>query len=165
MAKNTFSNIALFGGIGLFVYGLYTYFSQQAKLLADFSYNIVGGSVNQISTDNLSINLDINFVNKSSIEVVVQSFDLNFYMNGIACGNLVPVQPFVIAANNSSVLPITVNINPSVISDNILSILADSSQLNNLLFVVQGTATIRSSFIIAKLPINYSTSYNQLVSS
>ena len=165
MAKNTVSNIAFFSGLTLLVYGLYAYFSQQAKLLKNFSYNIIGGSINNISTDNLSVNLNINFVNKSAIEVSVLSFNLNFYMNGIACGTLLPVQPFVIAANSSSTIPITVNIDPSVISGNIIDIVTASSNLNNLLFVVQGTATIRSSFIVAKLPINYQTCYNELMSS
>jgi LEA14-like dessication related protein len=165
MSNKLVSNIAFIGGIGLLGYGVYAYIQRQKKLLKDFDYKILGGKILSAELSNVSLELRIKFINKSDVEMVVNSFDLDFSFNDVVVGKLTDTDSFVIAAKGDSEIPMKIDFDPTIVLSNILDIINLSTQGGDFFFGVKGSADIRSSFIKTKVPIEFVTSWNEIMSN
>jgi LEA14-like dessication related protein len=165
MSNKLVSNIALIGGIGLLGYGVFAYIQRQKKLLKDFDYKILGGKILSIDFNNVSLELTIKFINKSDVEIVVNSFDLNFSFNDVEVGKLTNTDSFVIAAKGDSEIPMKIDFDPTIVLTNVLDIINITTQGGDFFFGVKGSANIRSSFIKAEVPLEFVKSWNEIMSN
>lgn len=165
MSNKLVSNIGLIGGIGLLGYGVFAYIKRQKKLLEDFEYKILGGKILSVDFDNVSLELRIQFINKSDVEIVVNSFDLDFSINDVQIGKLTDTDSFVVAAKGNSEIPMRIDFNPTIVLNNVLDIINISTESKDYFFSAKGSADIRSSFIKTKVPIDYVTSWNEIMSN
>lgn len=164
MKNNVVSSLALIGGIGLLSYGFYAYIKRQKQLLADFNYKVLGGKIIDANFDNITLELNIRFDNKSEIEVVVNSFNLDFLINDIIVGKLTNADKFIISANNFSEIPMRIDFDPKLLTNNILDIVNLTLQGEDVFFSAKGSANIKSSFVSAKVPIDFVTSWGEIIS-
>ena len=93
MKNNVISTLAL-----ILSYGFYAYIRRQKQLLTDFEYKVLGVKILDANFDNVALELNIRFENKSEIEVVVNSFNLDFMINDIVVGKLSDKDSFVICS-------------------------------------------------------------------
>ncbi len=157
--------VAIFAGVGLFVYSLYAYVKKQKSLLEQFTYKITDFSIDQFSLQAIKGQIKVLFVSLSDIEVTVEEFMLDFYFNGERVGYLEDVTAFIIPARGRTEIPFEFSLNPQLIFPNITDIVAYSLKSKDASIAVQGYATLKSGFVKATLPINYSTTIKEILSS
>jgi LEA14-like dessication related protein len=165
LPKNTISTISFIGAIGLLSYAIYSYGKRQYELITSFTYKIVGASIIQISTTNIEFTLDLLFQNNSSLEMTIKSMNLLFYLNGVQAATINQQEPFIIAANSTTLIPANIHVDPTAIINNIMSIINLQEALSDSVFTIQGNVSVKSGFVSAIVPVNYQTTYKQLMNS
>jgi LEA14-like dessication related protein len=164
MKNNVISTLALIGGIGLLSYGFYAYIRRQKQLLTDFEYKVLGVKILDANFDNVALELNIRFENKSEIEVVVNSFNLDFMINDIVVGKLTDTDSFVISAKDFSEIPMRIDFDPKLLTNNIIDIVNLTLEGQDVFFSAKGNANIKSSFVRTKVPIDFVTSWSEIIS-
>lgn len=163
--KKSILGLTIFAGVGLFAYSLYAYVKRQKNLLEQFTYKITDFSLDTFNLQMIKGKIKVLFVSLSDIEVTVQEFYLDFYFNGERVGYLEDVTAFIIPARGRTEIPFEYSLNPQLIFPNITDILAYTLKSKDASIAVKGYATLKSGFVKATLPINYSTTIKEILSS
>jgi len=149
------------GGLGLLGTGLYLYFKKQSDLLSKFSYKIVGLKIKRITLAELSFDVILLFTNKSAIEAKVNRIYVDLFLEGKNVGYVTQSASFIIPANGSSNIPLSVSINPQSVLLNITDILLGTASKKDMNFSMKGFANIKSGFVSMTMPIEYQTSLKE----
>jgi LEA14-like dessication related protein len=70
-------------GLGGVAYGVYTYYIQQFEVLANYDYRIVGGRLVNAGLKEVTIQVDVEVTNDSSISVVITDYYFDIFLNGV----------------------------------------------------------------------------------
>jgi hypothetical protein len=104
------------------------------------------------------------FGSQSDVEVVVQSFILDFYFNGKKVGYLEDTTEFVIPAKGYTTIPFKYTLNPQLIFSNAVDIVSYALRQKDASISVRGYAKLKSGFVKVALPISYDTTIKQILS-
>ena len=151
-------------GVGLIAYSLWRYVTIQKDLISKYTYKILGLKFKKIQKDVVEADLVIRFSSIADLEVKVKKFYVDFYVNEILVGNFEDIEPFTILANDSVDIPITLKFNPQLIFTNIIDLSFISFNIKDIAFSVHGFADVSSSFVSATIPVDYSSTFKQIMS-
>jgi len=157
--------LLIIGGIGVLVFGLYKYFTYQAKKLLDFGWEFSGIKINKFSLTELNLVLTIRLISKADIEAKIEKLFLDLYLMGVRVGYLEEDKPFILPARGSSDIPLNISINPQIIFRNIIDVTLGVGKEKDVRFAFDGFAKIKSGIVITTLPIKYDTSIKKYLSS
>ncbi|MBM3201804.1 MAG: LEA type 2 family protein [Chlamydiae bacterium] len=146
-------NIAIFGGLGIIGFGLYSYFKRQYELLTEFDWKVINLSFDQVSPNLLKGKIVFRFTNKADIEITISKFYMDLYLNNKYIGWIEDRSEFVIPAKGFSDIPIGFSVNPQLIISNVLDIITLSTKLKDAIFSFDGAATIRSGFVSTSIKL------------
>jgi len=149
------------GGLGLLGTGLYLYLKKQSDLLSQFDYKIAGVKIKRITLVELSFDVILLFTNKSAIEAKVNRIYVDLFLEGKNVGYVTQSASFIIPANGSSNIPLSVSINPQSVLLNITDILLGTASKKDMNFSMKGFANIKSGFVSITMPIEYQTSLKE----
>jgi LEA14-like dessication related protein len=96
--------LLLFGGIGLAGFGLYRYFKYQINLALNYDYKIKNFKVLEYDNDNIRVSVELEIVNNSAFEILVNEYDLKLFFKGKNIANATSKVPFAVLPNNSLTL-------------------------------------------------------------
>jgi LEA14-like dessication related protein len=156
---------AILGGVGLFAYSIYRYFKIQADLLSKFTYQIVDFGIQQFDLQIIKGQLSVLFKSDADLEVQIDSFYVDFYLNGVKIGYIEDIRKFVIPAHGQSIIPFSYTLNPQILLANIVGIISQTIQIEDEVFEVKGFARVKSGFIAVTLPIEYRTTLKEILNS
>lgn len=154
----------IFGGLALIGASAYAYFKRQAKLLSEFTYRIRGFNVKQLSAERISATVQIDFTSASSIEATVEHLYMDIHSNGKRIGFITDVAPFIIPAKGTSTIDILFSLDPGDLFANAVAILTGAVENRDLIVTLSGYARVKSGFVAARIPIDYTTGLKQYFS-
>ena len=96
--------VLLFGGIGLAGFGLYRYFKYQIDLALNYDYKIKKFKVESYDSEKINASLEIEVINKSNFQILVNEYDLKISFKGKNFANAKKTTPFLVLPNNSFTL-------------------------------------------------------------
>ncbi len=151
-------------GVGLIAYSLWRYITIQKELISKYTYKILGLKFKKITKDNVEADLVIRFSSIADLEVKVKKFYVDFYVNNVLVGNFEDIEEFTILANSSVDIPVTLKFNPQLIASNIIDLTLMSFKIQDIAFSVHGFADVSSGFISATIPVDYSSTFKEVMS-
>jgi LEA14-like dessication related protein len=154
---------SIIGGITLFGYAIYRYIKVQADLLKNFSYQIMDFGIQQFDLQLIKGTLSVLFKSDADVEIVVKSFIVNFYVNGVPAGYIEDTSEFIVPAHNQTIIPFAYTLDPQVLLANVIGIIDQSIQTGDEIFEVKGFAKVKSGFITVSLPIEYKTTLKEIM--
>jgi hypothetical protein len=138
---------SIFGGIGIIGVSVFFYLRKQIRLIKDFEWNLLDVDFGKISTNNLSGKLKFRFYNKSDIEITIEEFYLDLYLNREYVGWLRDSGKFVIPANGYNDIGFDFTLTPQYVLQNIIDIVYIATKQNDALFGLVGIAKVKSGFM------------------
>jgi LEA14-like dessication related protein len=153
----------ILSGLAIIGYSLFRYYKKQAEFLKDISYKIVGVRIVRFSSNSVSLNIDAQIYNASNVEATVRQMYLDFFINGIKVGNINEVKDIIIYPMKTSTVSFNFSFNPKMIGQNLVDIISVSVGAKDLIFDIQGFVKIKSSFISATLPFEYTNNLKSLI--
>lgn len=163
MNKRTGLAIAILGGVAMFGYAIYHYVKVQADLLKNFSYQIMDFGIQQLDAQIIKGNLSVLFKSDADIEIVVKSFIVNFYLNGVPVGYIEDTKEFIVPAHNQTIIPFAYTLDPQILMAHLVGMIDQSIQTGDEVFEVSGFAKIKSGFITLSLPVDYKTTLGEIM--
>jgi hypothetical protein len=93
--------LLLLSGIGLAGFGLYRYFKYQIDLALNYDYKIKNFKIVSYDSDKINASIEIEVVNKSNFEILVNEYDLKISYKGKNFANAKKTTPFLVLPNTS----------------------------------------------------------------
>jgi LEA14-like dessication related protein len=146
--------VLLLGGIGLAGFGLYRYFKYQIDLALNYDYKIKNFKILSYDNEKINASIEIEVVNKSNFEILVNEYDLKISYKGKNFANAKKTTPFLVLPNNSFTLKTDGVINVKEAQVTILPFLADVLAKKPINFEVSGFIKVKF------IGINYTLNFN-----
>jgi len=146
--------VLLLGGIGLAGFGLYRYFKYQIDLALNYDYKIKNYKILSYDNEKINASIEIEVVNKSNFEILVNEYDLKISYKGKNFANAKKTTPFLVLPNNSFTLKTDGVINVKEAQVTILPFLADVLAKKPINFEVSGFIKVKF------IGINYTLNFN-----
>ncbi len=142
-------------GVGLIAYALYNYAKKQEALLEQYSWKLVGIHILKLTTKEVALNLTIRFTSVSDLEAEISKVYLDMLANGSDVGYITETAPFILPANGSTDVNLTITFIPKDILKNAIDIALGI--INNKAFTLSGIgyAEIKSGFVRLTLPVQF----------
>lgn len=136
----------IIGGVVIGLGALAWYIYRQANLLLNFCFNFVGYKIHTLNRDKISIELKLSIKNRSGLDVTIDSYNFDVFMNGAFVTKIRSNKNQVIAKHSFSVLSLMVDVEPKKNKDlanwDFLSrVLFD---VNNIKFKITGTVSAKA---------------------
>jgi LEA14-like dessication related protein len=93
--------VLLLGGLGLAGFGLYRYFKYQVELALNYDYKIKNFKILSYDNDKINASIEIEVVNKSNFQILVNEYDLKISYKGKNFANAKKTTPFLVLPNTS----------------------------------------------------------------
>ena len=151
--KKGLTALAIVGGISLFGYSLYRYFTKQIDLLKQFTWKVVDFSFDTADLKVIKGIIKFRFASISDIELTISKFYLDLYVNGDRVGYIEDAQVFIIPARGYTDISLSYTINPQYVIKNVVDIILTSSKLSDAIISFDGYTQVKSGFISATVPI------------
>lgn len=151
--KKGLTALAIVGGISLFGYTLYKYFTKQIDLLKQFTWKVVDFSFDTADLKVIKGVIKFRFTSVSDIELTITKFYLDVYVNGDRIGYVEDAQTFILPARGYTDIPLAYTVNPQFILKNVVDIILTSTKLNDTIVSFDGYTQVQSGFIKATVPI------------
>jgi len=145
--------LLLFGGIGLAGFGLFRYFKYQIDLALNYDYKIKKFKVESYDSEKINASLEIEVVNKSNFQILVNEYDLKISYKGKNFANAKKTTPFLVLPNNSFTLKTEGVINVKESQITILPFLQDVLAKKPINFEVSGFIKVK--FIGINYTLNF----------
>ena len=148
----------ILGGLGAIGFALYSFYKKQFDLIKQFTYKIVGLDVQQLSETLISGVIKFEFCSISDIEIVVKSFYLDFFVEGVRVGYIEDTsvaEGFVIPANGCNILEFRFAINPRLILGDVTDIIMLILKQRKVDLVFDGQVQLESGFVKATVPLKF----------
>lgn len=151
--KKGLTALAIVGGISIFGYALYRYFTKQIDLLKEFTWKVVDFSFDVADLKTIKGIIKFRFGSIADLELIVSRFYLDVFVNGDRVGYIEDSETFIIPANGYTDIPFSYTINPQLVLKNVVDIILSSTKLNDAIITFEGYAEVKSGFISATVPI------------
>lgn len=93
--------VLIIGGVGLAGFGLYRYFKYQVDMATKYDYRIKNFRYLGMDGNEIKVSATIEVTNKSSFKLVINSFDLKLFYNGVKFADVVSTNSITIEPNKS----------------------------------------------------------------
>lgn len=160
--KKGLTAAAIIGGVSLFGYALYKYFTRQVDLLKQFEWKVLDFSLDTIDLKVIKGTIKFRFASISDVELIINKFYLDVYVNGERIGYIEDVNTFIIPANGYTDISFAYTLNPQFIIKNVVDIVAYTTRSKDAILTFDGYAKIKSGFISATVPIKSDCSVKNL---
>jgi hypothetical protein len=154
---------ALVGGVGLIGFALFKYFKTQIELAKNFDWKILGVKLTGFDMYDISGTVTLNFINNSDLEILVEDFYVEFYINGEYAGFVEETNPFLLAPKGTSTIKTNFSVSAGVLIENLNDSLAYLSREKDAFFDMRGTARVKTGFITVSIPVEFNTSLSQML--
>jgi LEA14-like dessication related protein len=151
--------------VGIGAIGVYYYYNQQVAALRNLTYKLIGFSIGDLSQPIVQANLIFRIYSSSTIDAQVNGLNLDVYINGARLGNIQNTTSFIIPANGYSDVPLTVTFSPAVLASDAVSVLTTYLTSSDMLIALNGYVSVKSAFLNVSVPVNYSTTLKEVLSS
>ena len=84
--KKALTAVAIIGGIGAIGYAIYNFYMQQIALLKLFTFKVTGFTLGDLTQTLINGTITLNFCSVSDIQILIQEFYLDFYVEGQKVG-------------------------------------------------------------------------------
>ena len=115
----------ILGGVGVIGFALYRYFKSQVKLALEYDYNIKNFNVLSVDGDKIKVSVDFDITNKSNFEIILNSYELEFYFKDIPFGSSVSTTPIKVMPNSKFTVKATGTIDAKAVKYSALSLASD----------------------------------------
>lgn len=150
------------GALGVAVVGYLAYFQVQVNKLMELTYRFQKFRFLNVGLQNVRFTTELVVTNPSNLTFTITGYNLNVQIQDkilatIKGDNLA----FTVVANSSVPLPLDVQFNPNVLSQNLLSVFLDASVINTMQnstipIRVVGTMSVKFGFLGFKnVPVDY----------
>jgi LEA14-like dessication related protein len=147
--------VLLFGGVALAGFGLYRYFKYQVNLALNYDYKIKNFKILGYDNDNIKVSVELEIVNNSAFEILVNEYDLKLFFKGKNIANAKNNIPFAVLPNNSLTLKTEGVINVQETKVAILPFVQDVLAKRPIKLEVSGFLKVKF------LGINYTLKFDQ----
>lgn len=154
--------IAGLAGIG---YALYRYFKIQTDLLMNYEYKIIGVGVKKLSLNEVTLDFKMRFFSKSDIEAEIKKVYLEVFLEGVSAGYISENKKFIIPAKGSSDIDLQYSFNPQTALGGIVQIIAGGLKKKDIAFRIKGYVDVKSGFVSTAVPVDYSSTIKNYLSS
>jgi len=151
--KKGLTALAIVGGISLFGYALYRYFTKQIDLLSQFTWKVIDFSFDVADLTTIKGIIKFRFDSIADLELIVSRFYMDVFINGDRVGYIEDSQTFIIPAKGYTDIPLAYTINPQLVLKDVVDIILSSTKLNDAIVTFEGYAEVKSGFISATIPI------------
>jgi len=152
-------------GLGIIGYAIYNFYVNQFNLLKQFTYKVTGFTLDTITQTLVNGTIKINFCSISAIEILVEEFYLDFYVESKKVGYLNDTSGatgMLIPANNCNELSFQFSLDPQLIFGNVADITLLVLKQKDVLITLNGAVQLKSGFIQTTVPINMTCSMQNL---
>lgn len=165
---NNTSKILLWTGVAAFAGSLAWYLYKQYKLLMDYSWSIVKGSVKiaGFNSGNLNVKLKVSITNKSNIGAEIQGYNLDILINGVKISNIHSSMKQTLFPNSDSIISLDITVPTK--NFNLKDLLNWGAwyltNQNKILIQTKGYASISQGFLsVNRLPIDINMTLAELM--
>lgn len=156
--KKGLITIGILGGLGVVGFALYSFYKKQFELIKQFEYKIVGFDIQDISETLISGVIRFQFCSISDVEILVRSFYMDFYAEGVNVGYIEDTsiaEGYVIPANSCNVLEFRFAINPQQIFGNAIDIALLIAKQKRVDIQLDGQVKLESGFVKTTVPLKF----------
>lgn len=153
---------AIIGGVAVFGYSLYKYFTKQIELLKQFDYKVLDFTLDTIDLKTIKGIIKFRFSSIADVELTISEFYMDLYVNGERVGYIQDVNSFIIPANGYTDISFSYTLNPQYIIKNAIDIIAFTTRQKDAIIGFDGYAKVKSGFISATIPIKSDCSIKNL---
>jgi LEA14-like dessication related protein len=155
--------------VGSLIAGIYLYYKQQVKKALQFCYKISKINIFHVRKDSFSFELFVKIQNKSNFSLILNSYDLDIYLNEKKVANVKSDKQYKIYSNLISELSFEVDFDPSKIfnKDYILSLISYAlTDQSKIVIQITGYLNVTMDFIMMKkMKFDYKTTMQQIVNA
>ena len=152
------SSLLLYAGV---------FFYQQANLLKRMQVGFSGAKIKNLSLSSITIELGLKFTNLSSLDITIQSYNFDVYINEKNIMKITPPPPFVIAGNAESITKVDVTFEPKSTLKNLFSgdiISALLFDYSKVIIQIKGPITLSAGGVtVSNYQIDQSQSLSDLI--
>lgn len=151
--------------VGIGVVGAYYYYQRQVAALHNLTYKLVGFSLGDMSQPIVTATLIFRIYSSSTIDAQVNALFLDVYINGAKIGTIQNASSFIIPAAGYSDVPLTVSFSPAVLESDAIGVLATYLTSQDMIIALNGYVSVKSAFLNVSVPVNYTTTLKEVLSS
>jgi LEA14-like dessication related protein len=151
-------------GVIAIVAGTATYIAYQAKLAKQLLYNVHGLRVIQISKSLIKLSLNVSIQNNTELDVIITGMDMKVYVNNVYVTTAKSNYTVNIKPNQSSDLPVTLEINPSDVWDDVSQLLFGSSSLAGVSIRIKGKVRVKKFGLPLSIPVTHEMTLGEFMS-
>ena len=115
----------ILGGVGVIGFALYRYFKYQVDLALQYDYNVKNLNVVSVDENKVSVTVDFDITNKSNFEIILNSYDLEFYFKDVPFGNSFSANPIRIMPNSKFTVKANGIIDANAVKSSALALASD----------------------------------------
>ena len=149
----TLRTVAILGGIGAIGFAIASYFKKQYDLITDFTWKLLDIRFDSVTPNLIKGRIVFRFENKSDIEITINSFYLDMYLNGSYIGWLKDERVFVIPARGYNDIEFGFSVNPQLFIKSAVDIITFATRLKDAVFSFDGAIGAKSGFVKASIKI------------
>ena len=151
----------IIGGLGLIGYSIYNFYIKQFYLLKQFTFKVTGFHIGQMTENLINGTVSFNFCSISDIEILVEAFYLDFFVEGKKVGYINDTSGatgMLIPAKSCNELSFDFSINPQLIFGNVVDIAQLILKQKDVLITLTGSVQLKSGFIKTTVPLSFTCS-------
>ena len=155
----------ILGGLGLISYSVYNFYIKQLVLLKQFTFKVTGFTIGTLTETLINGNIKFNFCSVSDIEVLVEAFYLDFYVEDKKVGYIDDTSGatgMLIPAKSCNELGFDFSLNPQLMFGNIADIALLVLKQKDVLVTLQGSVKVKSGFIQSTIPLSFTCSIQKM---
>jgi LEA14-like dessication related protein len=118
-------SLLIIGGFGVIGFALYRYFKAQVELALQYDYDIKNFNVISVEDNRVNVSVDFDITNKSNFEIMLNSYDLEFYYKDIPFGNSVSTKPIRVLPNSKFTVKANGTIDTNAVKTSALILASD----------------------------------------
>jgi hypothetical protein len=155
----------IIGGLGIIGYSIYNFYVKQFNLLKQFTFKVTGFNLGAMTETLVNGSIKFNFCSISDIEILVEQFYLDFYVDGKKVGYITDTSGatgMLIPANSCNELSFDFSLNPQLIFGNIADITLLVLKQKDVMITLQGSVQLKSGFIQTTVPLKFTCSMQKM---
>lgn len=150
--------------------GAYIFYKRQVAELENIGVDFTGIQMESFTMDQAKFLLKLRFSSNARIEAKVKNFDLAVYLATyqVATINNPPATSVIIPVKTAtspgiSETTVEVNFSPKQVFNDFPALAKTYAAVGNLPMVIKGKAKVQSAFVTLPIPVEYDTTFNDMV--
>ena len=156
--------LIIFGIIGMAA-GLTWYIRRQIRLLGDYCFEMKGHRVTYLRLQRTVVEVDLEVLNRSDIDVKIDSYAFNVSVNGTMVSRVLSKGPRTLTAKGKTILTLIIDFDPRVVLKRALTVdMLTGITKGDLTISLDGTVSVSHAGIKAKnVPVKLTKKLKDMV--